>query len=166
MATHGLPHFPESEIELEALLPGERLFKNKQGDGIGAPSPRAWKKGPRLEVSLAPCCSSTQLDEMGMGFFQPRILSTRTQPCPKGCTPGLYSAPQGSWEGTGLVALTRDIPHQHLSYLLSYLEEEVHGRHSLDVGLGAVAPRRKACKLPSSRTHISVALAWHPVIAP
>lgn len=28
----GPPHFPESEIELDALLPGERLFK-KQGGG-------------------------------------------------------------------------------------------------------------------------------------
>lgn len=29
----GPPHFPESEIELDALLPGERLFK-KQGGGM------------------------------------------------------------------------------------------------------------------------------------
>ena len=35
----GPPHFPESEIELDALLPGERLFKNMLGGGVQGQCP-------------------------------------------------------------------------------------------------------------------------------
>lgn len=63
----GPPHFPESEIELDALLPGERLFKNAGWGGVQGQYPcripGAGQKGPSLGPSL-PCCPSPQVDKM------------------------------------------------------------------------------------------------------
>lgn len=51
----GPPHFLESEIELDALLPGERLFKNMLGGHRGQCScliPGGWAKRPPAWESL------------------------------------------------------------------------------------------------------------------
>lgn len=98
----GPPHFPESEIELDALLPGERLFKNAGWGGVqGQYScliPGAGQKGPSLGP-LMPCCPPLRwIKWSGLAGQEFRVQKTFGL-IPQAVKPPLLSTTRLLWGG-------------------------------------------------------------------